>query len=317
MTKCIAVGDIHLNLRKNKQWETSRFLDLFTWLSKQDAEVIFILGDTFDVNKPSLDEISLFYEGISLLYNKKVYLIDGNHEAITSDISVFDKLPQVGFTYIKNDIIKIEGIRIYLVSWTRLRALPKLIKGGLSSLPKCLMTHIRCTVPPHIKEELPLAPIVKAFNTVVAGDIHMTGYKPFDNMYYTGQPYSTHYKVKGLHTVLGLTFDRRGLKVEQLYTTFPNKVLITTTANDVPKLNNTDLFKVRVSGTITELEELKDKGNIIYDKVLSDINTKTLDDDDIRAGKINISDTILKVMSNMDISDGSMLYGKELMEEVQ
>lgn len=283
-------------------------------MSEQPHKKIFILGDTFDTNKPTLDEISLFYEGMALLKDKEVILIDGNHESISDDVTVFDKIPQVGYRYIKNDIIKIEGIRIYLLSWSKLSRLSRMVDSGLTSLPKALFTHVRCTIPPHIKEEVPLKKVSEAFNMVVAGDIHITGHKPFDNFHYTGQPYSTHYKSKGLQSVLEVTFDKRGVTAEPIYTNFPNKIMYKVHASEVSKLNNVDLFKLKVTGSISELAELPDSNNIIYEKTVSAFDMTKVDDLMV-TGKIDIKSDILTMLTDMEVSDSSITFGDSFISD--
>ncbi len=194
------------------------------------------------------------------------------------------------------------------MSWSKLKKLDNLIDGGLSSLPRVLFTHVRCTIPPHIKEEAPLKKVSEAFNLVIAGDIHITGHKPFDNFYYTGQPYSTHYKAKGLQSVVEVSFDRRGVACKPIYTTFPNKVMYNITADIVPKVNDTDLYKFKVTGSITELAELPDINNVVYEKTVADLNMDKIEDLVI-SGKIDIKSDVLTMLGDMGIEDESIAYG--------
>ncbi len=314
MTRALCVADIHLNLNNNSEWEANRFSLLFDYLADAEEEYVYLLGDIFDKARPSLEELSLFYQNIAKLKRKVVRLIAGNHEILAKDVTLFDKIPSVGFKYYRDfDIVKMEDVNIYLCGNNKLDKLKNLKSGSLSSKVNILMTHVRCDIPPHVKEELPLKPLSNMFDYIIAGDIHSL-YRPFDNFYYTNQPYSTTYVKDKAHHIIRLSVDKKDVKIQHIPISFPNKILKVPVLCEVPPLNSKDLFKIRITGTLKELLSFENKGNVRFDKVVEDL--ATADIKKIKRGKkLDLEEHIIAVLKD-DLSEDSLAYGKKYLKEI-
>ena len=80
--KVAIVGDVHLTLRKYKEFEENRFKLLINELIAAKPHIVIFAGDLLDHARPTLEEIELMYYGIDKLKASsiKVQIISGNHE---------------------------------------------------------------------------------------------------------------------------------------------------------------------------------------------------------------------------------------------
>ena len=311
--KILFVSDIHINLSKNIEWEKNRVSRLFDILSKESYDRIVLGGDTFDVASPSLEELSLFYQNISKL--DKPIVIGGNHENVKSKLTTFDYIPELGFTYKATDVLDCGDTDIYLCSHSHMHTL-KYVRKVLKDKKNVLFTHIRCNVPPHIKEEYDVRSLSNAFDLVISGDIHQP-YSPYDNVLYPGQPYSVRYNPEVKHQYFILDTDT--LEVERKELRLPTKIKVTLPINDLTKypFKKDNLYKVKVRGTIEEIHNLPTlSSNIVYEKaVVTDssieVGTALIDN------KVDIVTTLLDTTQAMySLSDEVVESGRELLESI-
>lgn len=177
----ICLGDIHINSRRDPEFEKTRIEELSKCINPE-GNYIALLGDTFDRNDPSPLDYLLFYNMVEAWSSAKaIYIIAGNH-----DYKVITNLYAPNLSIILEPTY-INELDAYFVPWTHLNSLHSL-KGNL------LLSHIRCSIPPFIKEEFPLAGVSGNFNTIILGDIH-TPYSPYPNIYYTTSPSQLDYVI--------------------------------------------------------------------------------------------------------------------------
>ena len=115
MTKLLFISDIHLNLKRNKEFEEKRFKDLFKFIKKYKADYLILGGDIFDVPNPTIEELGLFYQEIAKIKNKEIVLISGNHENLSKVHCTFDMIPQTNFKYFDNGSLKIEDVKLFYI----------------------------------------------------------------------------------------------------------------------------------------------------------------------------------------------------------
>ena len=248
---CTFVSDIHLNLRHNKQWEENRFLLLFDYLASSTSDTIILGGDIFDLAKPSLEEIGIFYKGISKLTSaqKKVYLISGNHENLSEEKTVFNHIPQVGYEYLEKGVINVGKYSMYFVSHLFCKQISDFKPDIKSNRVNVLFSHFRSNYGTFIKGEIDVKEVSEMFDHVFVGDIHHL-YSPFPNVLYPSSPYSVHYELLRDYGVYEITFGDT-LTFEHKLLHLPSKVLHHVSASDVLEglsLDGDHLYKIIVKG---------------------------------------------------------------------
>ena len=251
--KALFVADIHIKLKKHKEWERSRFLALFTAINAQPVGMVIIGGDTFDTSNPSVEEIGLFYEGISLLKDKTVYVIDGNHEAFSKGKGIFHYLPQIGFTYIENSVINYKDYYLYLISYTSLDKINK--TEVYTDATNILFSHFRSNYGAFVKQEISTTSISKKFDYIFVGDIHHK-YEPHQNMFYPSAPYGINFEPYRDYGFYILNLDKK-FSFKWVSSDLPSKVLLTykaeTLDNEVEQIveeliSSGSVFKILIQG---------------------------------------------------------------------
>ncbi len=156
----VCIGDIHISLKSNTlAFEQTRLAQLAEHiLQNHPGKPISILGDTFDTNKPNLQEIKLFYDFIAPFSGTPISIINGNHDA-----TVFLYLPHIGFTYyhtptVVGDYVYIGHSSISMIEMYKDRGL-------------ILMSHARCDLG-FASSEIDFDMVSKGFKYTVLGDIH-------------------------------------------------------------------------------------------------------------------------------------------------
>lgn len=240
------VSDIHLNLRGDSSWASSRFLSLFKLLAENKSETIILGGDIFDLSKVSLDELKVFYDGIKLLtdVNKEVIVISGNHENLSDNKTVFDFIPHVGFTYYEDELVKLDGYDLYFVSHLKCKEIINK-KKDISKRKSILFSHFRANFGTFIKGEIDVAEVSKMFDHCFVGDIHHT-HTPYPNVTYPSSPYSIHFDIPrdfGYFVIdLGSTFSYHWERLD-----LPCKILQKVSSSDVLQglqLEDSNRYKV-------------------------------------------------------------------------
>lgn len=254
--RVLIIGDIHINTKLSEEFETGR-LDKLAYRIKKPKDsydIVVLAGDTFDRAIPSLQDIRLFYKFIINLkgMQKPIYIINGNH-----DENTFKYIPEIGFTYIHTSTMIND--KILLVPYTELGMLEAHLETN-KYLDTLLISHARCSIPPYIAEEFPIALMSDSFRYTVLGDIHSQPKLPFDNVMYTTSPsnvtFSEH--VKDAHGYV--IYDIPSNVCEFIPIAIPTKTLVTcNTIEEARKaLTSTHkhFWKVRFRGTGEELREL-------------------------------------------------------------
>jgi len=318
--KYTVTGDIHLNLSKNTEWEVSRFNKYIDVLveNKASSDILVLSGDIFDKPRPLLEEIKLFYEALKKLSKayKDIFIIDGNHERADVNLTTFDSLPNVYFTYYKCYELKDEKFTITLLSHSQLH----LLKELPTKSNNILISHFRCDVPPHIKEEVDVTYISKNFDYCIASDIHMH-YKPYLNIEYTSQPYNTNYKEKEENGYMILGIEDGTYNIEYKSLDLPNKLKLTMTADEYKckfeeLKNNINLYKIVIEDEANNTKDLPINDNIMLSfrpKIYVDKEQENEIKEEIKSnGFINIPDTLKRlVRDSEEITDEATLRAGE------
>lgn len=277
MASSVVVADLHINTAKYPEFEQTRIDKLISTITdvtaKMDITHIILAGDTFDRNSPSLRDIKLFYD---LIDNLKVLgiieIIDGNH-----DWETFKFLPHSGFTYYSE--VTVRGNFIF-IPWAKIKTLPE-ISGDKSLL--CI-SHARCTVEPHIKEEVAIKEYSEKFHTTILGDIHAP-IKPYENVWYCSSPFSTHYKQYKGYSHGFIIVDNDTYEISRKWISGPSKVKAVTDMDNLAVTtlacnNPANLYKIVVEDYAEKLKSInkKPKSNIIVEPLVkvqsSQVNTK-------------------------------------------
>jgi len=310
------ITDIHFSLAKNPEWETSRFLQLFKHLQQTDSEIIILGGDIFN-KKPSIQELKVFYEALAST-NKRTIIIDGNHEAITLDSYVYDFIPKVNFEYAKNEVLSFfdDTVHLHLVGHSGIGNLPTKPLAGKNYL----FSHLRCNIPPHIQEEVPVETIASAYDFVYLGDIHSACYSPYENVIYSGQPYTTKFVRKETNGHLQLTLTPEGITHEHIELDLPCKIKYTTHTDNLSILNDVmesrHLYKVIVSGTADELSTVgKAPSNSMYELSVLTEDIDSHDYDTFNSSKLDVFGALLSVTKDeYKLDEETYELGKELVD---
>lgn len=318
----LLTADIHLSLRKNRDFERERFLKYFRLLATQDVDTYVFTGDIFDHAKPNLDEINTFYLGLSFLPADKEKLISpGNHEALSKLDHTFNYLPKVGYTVVDNDIIHSDrNFDIYLVGHNHIQSI---IDVELKDKQNILISHARCTIG-MIKEEAPIKTWSKLFDYVFLGDIH-AHHSPFDNVEYTSQPYNTKYTPEVDNGFIVLEVSGKSYTHTYVRTNLPNMIKLILPASKVldtiKTLDDDNLYKIVVRGTLEELEDLVvTQRNIMLElepvEEAEDLD-ELIDGLTSSEGKMNFTQTLLALVSEgYELTDEHIEYGKEILVEI-
>lgn len=275
--------------------------------------MVILGGDIFDNPKPALQELKLFYESISKL-KVPVKIISGNHEAIDKGAYTYDFIPQVGFQYLDLETFVVGKTEVVLCGHKNLNKIYGIVQH-LKDRKTILFTHVRCNVPPHIKEEFNTQFLADKFNLVISGDIHYP-YEPFENFKYCGTPYGIKYSTAVTHGYC--VVDTESLDVTYRTLELPNRLKIDCKASEVAslRLNDIDKFKLKILGTIEELQDLGlPKHNVLFEKTIS--TSEVTEKITISEGKVDILDTLRDITKEMfSLSDKVMEVGEGVISQV-
>ena len=273
----LCVADIHCQIKKEVPvvWQINRYKELFTTLislCKEHAADLIITGDTFERSEPELEELQLVMEFFRHLKEEKIttYLVGGNHETISKNISTLDFL----------DIGKDKTIDVHYKSHGWYLEVPEekatfwfLNHSSLADpqwetpdeKPKglnILISHFRCNLGYHIKEEIDVEGLLQSFDLAVCGDIHCNHEE--GKLIYTNQPINKEFQQSPETGVLLLTLDDGTFKTKRIKTSLP--ALIQRNCNCVEfatlEINARDFYRVEVTGTLPELRLLTAPANV-------------------------------------------------------
>jgi len=293
--KVAVVSDVHLNLRKNIDFESGRFHALISSLAQSDANLIVFNGDLFDKARPSLEEIANVNKAISALEknSKEVIILAGNHEAVSKDKSTYDFL---GIKNVKKFAkLELEGVSVLLCDWFNLFRLQE-------ESADVLISHFRGDVPPFIEEEVVTTDFKDNFDLGILGDIHFR-HTLHGNMFYTSSPYSIHFsKTQAEYGYIMLNIIDGSPMLEFINLELPSKIKHVQTAEefDISSFTKTDLHLVEVHGTVEELQKIEGSSNVIVRKFIALEETK---EQDSPVAKVDfIDDLSNRVSNNLSLS---------------
>ena len=260
--KVIAVGDLHLKMVPNvpKQWQIDRYEEFIDNLISDCVDkraILALCGDTLDSIDPKKEELRLFMYLMHELHNNGVttLLVSGNHESLKAGESILDYLEVDRF---ENVFYRTSptflGVTFHLVNHDSIHSYtPKFIEGK-----NILISHARCNVPPHIKEEIDFKKFTKGYDICVLGDIHMP--MAFGNVIYTNNPVNKEFEYEPDCGYVSLDIDS-GINVARKTLDYPHLVYRKRNADDVYLASfegYKDFFKIDVEGTPEELRAIKD-----------------------------------------------------------
>ena len=314
MSKISIIGDVHFSLRKHKDFpeassfEKNRFEQLIKHLCLNDSKYIVFAGDLLDKARPTLEEQEIIIEAFINLYeNKKVvYVIAGNHEAITKTKSTYDFLYLPNYVeYITDGLVYFGDIVARLTSWHHLDKLYDVPREDKSDL---LISHIRCNIG-YAKEEFPIDELKNVAGVSILGDIHLP-HSPAENVYYTNTPYSIHFS--DIDTEFGyIVYDTNTGNINRVKLDLPQKYLLESCPVNLNELDKQHLYKIKVQGTYKDLEQYTNTDNIRFIKQIVTENVEVQDKE--TADIEHFFDTIIKkeLGTSSDLYDG-LKFGKDL-----
>lgn len=267
MVKVSILSDVHLKMRRFASFELNRFELLIDHLQQSDADIIIFNGDLLDIARPSLEEVKAITDALEALGDKEVYIVDGNHEAVTKQASTYDylKLPNVHNHQNKSKLLTIEGVDIQLCGWSALHELPDL-KADV------LISHYRSAIEGLFEEEVDTSKFINNYGLILLGDIH-SRYSPSSHIFYTGCPYPIQH-IKDSREKFGyvsLVVDNGSTSWSYVDLDLPKKIRIDMTYKQLTEFdpNPEHMYKLFVSGTLDELRSLASTDKIRYVKVVT------------------------------------------------
>jgi DNA repair exonuclease SbcCD nuclease subunit len=316
MSKFTLVADIHLKLRDTSpyinKFEAQRFLELFRLIEGQDTKFVILMGDIFHYSRPTLEEQQVFLKGLNLL-SKQVYIIAGNHEMVNSQSTTFDYIQLPKHVEYIEDVLHLvtNNIRLHLCNYKYITTTDlKMLTTDKRKYEEVLISHARCTVPPHIKEEISFKVLQKKFSSIYMGDIHYP--MEFGNVKYVDSPYSITYTTnRNFHIgTLSIGGSSKSHTFERVVTNLPNKIKIeyTDIESITQLIGDGNLYKAIVRGGRDYLSKFTNDRNIVYEKVFDEKFTlpkqrgnKVLDLKNILLENItdDISEYQIKYISNL------------------
>ena len=257
------ISDIHIRLNASPSFERHRVQLLSDIIKSHKYSHIIINGDLLNSPRPTLDEVELAQAFVdSLSESSTVYLLDGNHESVNirEHTSTYDKIRMHNCTYIKDDVVGIEGITYRLVSWSHLNSL------GMKKEADILVTHVRSDLGERIKAERCMK-FLEDYPLNILGDIHMK-HSPVPNAHYTSSPYAVKF-TSGSPS--GSYIEVDGMSWRYVDLDLPQKVKLSGQVSDFREFtpNPEHLYKVFVEGSIEDLRTLKYFHNVAYVKIVT------------------------------------------------
>jgi DNA repair exonuclease SbcCD nuclease subunit len=290
--KLVALGDLHISLRSNESFEIKRLEALSIELNICKEDTLVLVGDTFDRNRPNLQEIDLFYKFIHSLKFKNIWIISGNH-----DQTVFNYLPKTNFQYFDKPMVY--GNMIFVGH----NSLERFMNDGIyKDTSSIIFTHARCTIPPFITEEVSFSQLSNKYDLVILGDIH----SPCDvqkNVYYTYEPNNNSFVKYKEKTKGYLVIDTTTLEVIRIFPKLPYKdVLKFDTVEGlediIANLPRDNLYKITLEIPLADIPKVNTAWyHVVYD-IVPQINIVQQEEEaelkELVNRKVSIEDTLLQ-----------------------
>jgi len=314
MTKIAIVSDVHLKLRKHKDFERKRFRQLISKLAESDANIVIFNGDLLDYSIPTLEEIKEVNDAFFVLtQDKEVWLLDGNHEAVDKVHSTYDYLSFANVLRPKegSQEITVENTSIRLCGWSKIGELKDTIGSDI------LISHYRSAMEGLYQEEVPTANFVNKYKLILLGDIH-SRYSPLPHIFYTGSPYSisSTRDTRNKYGYIELQVEGHAYSWKYIDLNLPQKIKVSL---DFSKLQDfkpltEHLYTVEVTGTMQELKTLSNYDNVTFIKKAElskppTVVTKTKND---KSFIDNLSEKV-----EMDVSSKSRHKVKSILVQIE
>ena len=271
-TRMIITADWHIRIRPDIpiDWQVNRYRGLFNSILctciQQEAYLV-LAGDILDRNRPSLQELDLLMEFLSLAnkHIKQTYLISGNHENLGQGASTYDylqaflgKLENVQYNSSNEIFVPLENdVDLYMVGHPAIAYSYNEVRKDKTNI---LVSHFRPTVNQFIQEEINVADFIKPYDLVVAGDIHMPLSLNDGKLLYTNHPVNSCYEATPDCGFILLEANGSGFNVERIGCHTRSLISIKTTAADYeePEVleGNEDYYRIEVTGSPEELRKI-------------------------------------------------------------
>ncbi len=320
-------GDIHLNLRSNDSevilFEYDRFLKLFKEFSENDSDIIILNGDIFDKAKPSFKEIGLFYEGLELLKNKTVFVVEGNHEELSKTQTTFDYLPEVNFRRIKADVLTFNSTYLWLVGHPHIDNIKKDLLPIMYDKKNILISHYRSDIG-YADAEVDNEMVSNRFDDAILSDIHYR-LSPADNIQYTSSPYGIHFTPDKDYGYCTVSISKKGYNIEFKKLLLPSKAKVTTTTEDLKEtlkqLEKSFLYNIEVSGKSSSehLDELNKYSNVVKFSFSEQEGQEEFEDitDELKASsEASVIDIIITALDDGVLEEDEMERARKVLSEV-
>ena len=234
MENFIVSGDQHLAINKHSptEWQVNRYEELFdTYLTlcKEHKASLILSGDWFHKAEPELEEIQLTMQFFRRCKTEgvEVFIIAGNHCSMANGVNTLDFL-DMGRDKTINVHYKPHGwyhevpeekATLWFLSHCNLAApkweTPDVKPEGIN----ILISHFRCTLGFHIKEEIDVAGLVQSFDLAVCSDIHCE--HEDGNLFYTAQPMNSEFQNTPNTGVILLSVDAGKYNLKRIATSLP------------------------------------------------------------------------------------------------
>lgn len=314
--KIVLVADIHIRIDDQPifaTWEYQRLMLLKDEIVKQGANEVWILGDLFDRNKPTVADIKAafrFTEGLTVRY------IEGNHERIDKHTYLLAQLEDVLQMIRLPNFQEIEGVSITAFGHDEL---DKILQASDSDI---LLSHFRWSHSVFGQGEFkPMEEkrIASKYSSVILGDIHYP-YQPLSNVQYISSPYGITYSASGDYGIALLELSKGNHNLTLIPLNLPNKITVTTRISLVNGLmesveNNQNKYKILVELLLKDIDafnRLKPPSNVtLIPKVIdASKTTKAVE-------KISVSTNIKDVLIGaLDLPQDSREYIKDILKEI-
>lgn len=327
LSKITVSGDIHLNMRsnisENNAWERERFLLLFTEFAGNDSNIIILNGDIFDKAKPTFLEIGVFYEGIQKLKDKTVYIVEGNHEELSTKSTTFDFLPEAGFSRIKADCLSFPHVYLWLVGHPYISNIEKDLLPIMYDKKNILISHYRSDIG-YAKEEVDNSIVSSRFDDAVLSDIHYRLF-PADNIQYTSSPYGIHFTPDKDYGYCTIDATKPNYKIDFIKLDLPCKVKLTVKADTlkdtVKQLDKANRYNLEVLGEATtdNLSQISDRSEVskfTFSGLGGEESVKDITDDMKVLANSTLEDIIMQSIADVDFTEKQFSRAKTILSEV-
>lgn len=275
--RILASADWHIKLTQKsvpKEWAVSRYRVLFEQMHSISltTDLHIIAGDILD-KLPNMEELALYFEYIKGCTTKTI-IFSGNHEMTSKTTTFLSHLKQV--TSLLNPIVSIiddyySTNEFDIIPYNKLKDYEKNGEDTFVSLHnKLLFTHVRGSIPPHVKPEIDLT-IFNKWKTVIGGDLHSYSNSQL-NILYPGSPVTTSFHRSLVDTGV-IIFDTSNHSHEWKKLEVPQLLRKTVNAGDPMPATEYHHTVYEVLGDMAELGAMED--NDLIDKKVAKRDSDT------------------------------------------